>query len=243
MNNLSQVLIFLCLAWIGQSCIVYHPPTADIPLISKKGEAKIDAGLALGAWVNDPRTSSVINTSVNATISYGLTRAVALQTFGTLGPDRFYLQGAVGHYRNLVPNRVLEIYMGAGSGRGRALHYRWFSSSTILLGEYQTYFTQVNYGIINNKRPLREYGFGIKTGLLHSTLTSDGFYADHDSERIFSDNSFLLEPNLFMKLGGKRVTFNLKLAGCWMYKFTNQTRYLPYSYVNLGLSLNYRLGK
>jgi len=48
------------------SCIVYHPMTTDIPLISEKNDLRVDAGIS-------------IVPSANATVSYGLTDKIAIQ--------------------------------------------------------------------------------------------------------------------------------------------------------------------
>jgi hypothetical protein len=53
-------------------CAVYHPQTADIPLIDHKGDLRIDAGASLIP-------------SVHSTFSYGLTKRIALQAFGSSG--------------------------------------------------------------------------------------------------------------------------------------------------------------
>jgi hypothetical protein len=55
------------------------------------------------------------------------------------------------------------------------------------------------------------------------------------------DESMLLEPIGFIRIGGDRLKFSVKLGGTMIYKLTNTDKSLPYSYLNLGLGLNYRL--
>lgn len=89
-------------------CVVYQPQAVDIPLINKKKDLRIDAGI-----------SNL--TSANATISYGLTDKVAVQTFGSyqLG-ERYYFQGAIGLYKKQNIQQVMEWYGGFGYGQGDA---------------------------------------------------------------------------------------------------------------------------
>lgn len=77
---------------------VYQPQAVDIPLINKKNDLRIDAGI-----------SNL--TSANATISYGLTDKVAVQTFGSYqSGERYYFQGAIGLYKKQNIQQVMEWY-------------------------------------------------------------------------------------------------------------------------------------
>jgi hypothetical protein len=137
----------------------------------------------------------------------------------------------------------MELYGGFGSGYGDA--YR-DASGGHLKGGYNLYFAQLNFGKIKSKDSHLDYGLGVKAGLLHSNLTNRNYYNDFTESvplEKYIDNSFLLEPNFFVRLGGERLKFNIKLGTCWIYKFTHTDKYLPYSYLNLGLSMNYKFGK
>ncbi len=214
---------------IMPSCIVYHPQTTDIPLINEKNDLRIDAGISFIP-------------SAHATISYGLTDKIAVQTFGSIGSDdRYFFQGAVGFFKDLGNQKVMELYSGFGYGYGSAYND---ANPGDLYGDYQLYFVQFNYGKIDCKFANMDYGFGIKMGYLHSNLIDRNyysFYSENGPFVTFKDNSFLIEPNVFIRLGGERLKFNLKLGGCWIYKFTNTDKHLPYSFINLGVGLNYRL--
>ncbi len=209
-------------------CIVYHPMMSDIPLISEKHDTRLDAGI-----------SSVA--SANATISYGLTDIIAIQGFGSLRPDNeYYVQVAAGLYKNIGNNKIFELYSGLGYGYGDA--YKDANPGN-LYGNYQIYFLQFNYGKIDSKFANMDYGFGLKAGLLHSSMIDHNYY-NRTSETgpfvTYHDNSLLVEPNLFLRLGGEKLKFNIKLGSCWLQKFTHTDKRLPYSFINLGLGLNYR---
>jgi len=208
-------------------CVVYQPQAIDIPLIHEKNECRIDAGVSFLP-------------SVQSTISYGLTNKIVLQGYGNYGNDqKYYLQAAAGVYQQKKDNRVMEIYGGFGYGYGDA-----YSDAPAgnLVGNYQLYFTQLNYGKIATATSNFETGIGIKLGYLHSALQDRNYYSlsypgPYD---IYYDESILVEPGGFIRMGGENLRFGIKLGGTYIYKFTNQDKYLPYMYFNLGLSLNYR---
>ena len=208
-------------------CVVYQPQAIDIPLIHEKNECRIDAGVSFLP-------------SVQSTISYGLTDKIALQGYGSYGNDqKYYMQAAAGVYQQKRDNRVMEIYAGFGYGYGDAFND---ANPGNLVGNYQLYFTQLNYGNVATGTSNFETGIGIKLGYLHSALQDRNYYklsypGPYD---IYYDESILVEPGGFIRMGGENLRFGIKLGGAYVYKFTNQDKYLPYIYFNLGLSLNYR---
>lgn len=118
---INRLLVYglLSLTMMVTSCIVYHPQTIDIPLISTKHDLRIDAGIS-------------IVPSAYSTVSCGLTDKVALQAFGSLGSDeRYYFQGAIGIYKNYDNQKVMELYSGFGYGYGSA--YRDAANCLIVL--------------------------------------------------------------------------------------------------------------
>ncbi len=71
---LPAVLVVLALAM--NSCALYSPQTADIPLIHEKGDFRFDGG------------ASLLLPSLNTTLSYGVTNTLAVQVYGNLGPTK-----------------------------------------------------------------------------------------------------------------------------------------------------------
>jgi hypothetical protein len=225
MKIIAKVFGFL-FGFLLTSCVVYYPQTADIPLISKKNDLRIDGGI-----------STMI--SANATVSYGLTNNVAVQAYGDIFHG-YYCQGAMGYYKNLGDFKVIELYCGFGSGYGNA--YKDANPGN-LFGDYQLYFGQLNYGKIASETSNLEIGFGIKTGYLHSNLTDKNYYdwiSENGPFKTYLDESLLFEPVGFIRIGGQKLRFSVKLGGTMIHKFTNTDRSLPYSYINLGLGINYR---
>jgi hypothetical protein len=227
MTMLRKIVYILIISCTAISCSVYDPHLVDIPLINKKNDARFDAGFsAMFLW--------------NCTFSYGLTKNIAIQTFGTWSDhDRYFVHQAVGYFKDIGNRKIIEIYGGVGYGYGDA--YKDANPGD-LLGNYQLYFTQFNFGKIDCKFAHADIGFGIRTGILHSKLTDKNYYGRYfpvtDYKQI-SDNCLTFEPNVFIRLGGQRFKFSLKLGGCLIYKFTNRDKMLPYNMLNLGIGFNY----
>ncbi len=226
MNN-RLISLFSVLMLSG--CCVYSPQVTDIPLISDKNDFRVDAGVALLP-------------SVNATVSYGLTEKIAVQTFGSLGPEHnAYLQLAPGIYKLFSNNTVMELYGGFGYGHGDA--YKDANPGN-LTGNYQVYFIQYNFGQLNNNNSRNDFGLGIKAGYFHSNLTDENYYDIYPEDVPFPldrENSILIEPSLIARFGGEHFKFSLKAGACWIVKITNPDRYIPTQVINIGMGINYSL--
>ena len=210
------------------SCTIYQPIVADIPLISKKNDLRVDAAVTLLP-------------SMNATVSYGLTNNIAVQVYGrNHGPD-YYFQGAAGYYKELGNKITMEAYTGFGYGFGTS---DIENGLRLIEGNYQTYFEQFNIGKTNLGSLHLDYGIGLKFGLLHSNFYDTYNIVPIDTKTIpilYADNSLLLEPTAFLRFGGEKLKFSIKLGYCWINKFTNINEYFPYDNLTLGVGLNYRL--
>ena len=219
------LIIGFALSLTLTSCIVYQPQLTDIPLIHEKNDLRVDAGVSLLP-------------SAQATISYGLTDKVAIQGFGSYGADeKYYLQAATGIYKNKGNDRVLELYGGFGYGHGEA--YDDTEPGT-LLGNYQLYFGQLNYGRKANQTSKTELGFGFKTGYLHTDVNDRNYYTS-GSYTIYKDHNLLLEPTGIIKFGKGKLRFNVKLGSTFIFNFSQNGKVIPYSRMNLGFGLNFRL--
>lgn len=223
MKIIFPLLLLLCIS----SCCVYHPQSADIPLIKKKNDLRIDAGISLVP-------------TIHSTISYGLTNKIAVQAFGsTGGDDRKYFQLATGLYKAYENQMVMELYGGFGYGYGDAYKD---SNPGNLYGNYQIYFLQYNLGHYSIKPGHLEFGFGIKSGYFHSNLTDRNYYSWVSETGPYStskENSILLEPLAFFRVGGERLKFSFKAGGCRIFKMTHADNYIPTVDINIGLGINY----
>lgn len=211
------------------ACNVYTNQTVDIPLISKKKELRADAGLSLKEFVY-------------GTISYGLTDKIALQTFLNLSYDnRFFFQNAAGYFRDLGNRNIMEVYGGFAFGYTNAGNH---DVPTKLKGPYQLYFTQFNFGKIDCQFANADFGFGIKAGYLHSNLENLNYFTHYPQYtgpfEPLVVNSFMIEPNAFLRIGGEKLKFSLKLGSCLPYQFNNRDKKLPIDMLNIGIGINYR---
>ena len=225
---INRIRVFISPLIVLVTSCIYQPYLADVPLISEKKDLRIDGGISM--------------ITASATVSYGLTKEISLQTFGSLGSDdKYYVQGAAGYFKNFGDYKIMEIYGGFGYGYGDAFRS---SMPGDLYGDYQLYFTQFNFGKIKMESSKIEIGFGIKSGYFHSSLIDRNYYSwtgENGPYIQYHDDSFLIEPTVFLRLGGEHLKLSIKFGGCWIHKFTNIDKYLPYSKFNVGLGLNYRL--
>jgi hypothetical protein len=102
---------------------------------------------------------------------------------------------------------------------------------------------QFNFGFVDLDFADAEFGFAMKTGLLHSKLTDRNYYELHylpiRSYMVYTDNSLLIEPMAFARIGGEHLKLNLQVGATGIIKFTNKNQWLPHIPVNIGLGANY----
>ncbi len=205
----------------------------DIPLISKKGDLRVDA------------IGSIPSMFVNTTISYGLTSNIAIQINGSICPfysqsinSKINYQGAIGYYKDLGDKTVMEIY----SGYGKFNNYSDFEASysdnyTAYTSKYNIYFSQFNIG---KMKEYFDYGLGIKAGLVKSNLEKDLYDNNTNPYQttLSSSNNFLVEPTFFIRVGGNNLKFNFKLGTCYIFNTstTSSSAFFPF---NLGFGINY----
>ena len=226
-------LTFTITVLVLASCTII-PHTTDIPLIREKGDLRIDAGV------------SVIPTA-NATVSYGLSEKIAVQAYGSYGADHpYYLQGAVGLFKNKGNNVITEWYTGAGTGNAEVTDSGGWGK---LEGNYQLYFTQFNIGKLNSNFLNADYGLGLKAAYGRTKFTDmdyfNIYYFEDDFDRlnypVQTDNGLTFQPTILGRFGKGRLKFSEKASGLLFYQFTNRDNKLPVGYFNVGIDLNYDL--
>jgi len=91
--------------------------------------------------------------------------------------------------------------------------------------------TTISYGL-TNKIAIQVYG---------NSAGKDGLYYLRDLlERELHKNTFIVEPNLFVRLGGEKLKCSLIEGLCLAHKFTNTKLSLPILIINVGLAINYK---
>jgi hypothetical protein len=202
----------------------------DIPLISEKNELRFDGGYN---WLN----------MFYGSLSYGLTKSIALQTF--IDKDMgamYYFQNAAGYYRNLGGGAVTEIWGGYGFGYTDIGNH---DIPTSLRGSYSLTFAQVNIGRKDMGKAHADYGFGLKGGWFHADLMDRNYFSTvytHYPEPAvpLTLDCFVLEPNAFLRLGGEHLKFSLKAGFCRRVQNTNKAKPLPVEKANFAVGLNYK---
>lgn len=199
----------------------------DVPLINKKGEARINAGVSM--------------LQLHGTVSVGITDKIAIQTFAGTQGNAYFAQEAIGYYKDLGNKKVMEIYSGFGYGYADVYYD---PNPGFLRGHYKLYFTQFNFGKVDCEFAHADVGFAVKAGLLHSKLTDNNYYSRSifppDSHGTYIDNCLLVEPQVFARLGGEHFKLNIQIGATGLKKFTNKDKWMPNYPINFGLGLNCR---
>jgi len=225
----NHIVLLLLFATAG--CSVYSPHLVDIPLISEKKELRFDAGYN---WLN----------MFYGSLSYGLTKSIALQTFIDKDAGRmYYFQNSAGYYRKLGADAVTEIWGGYGFGYTDIGNH---DVPTSLKGSYNITFAQINIGRKDIGKTHADYGIGIKGGWLHADLMDMNYFT-----RIYNPypeppavpltiDCFILEPNAFIRMGGEHLKFSLKVGYGDKVQNTNKEKPLPVEKANFAIGLNYK---
>lgn len=110
-----------------------------------------------------------------------------------------------------------------------------------MYGDYQLYYVQCNSGRYAGSAEHLDYGFGIKTGYFRSSLTDRNYYSFYSFTGpfdIYKENSLLVEPTIFFRVGGERVKFRFNIGVICIIKISHPENYIPVSIFNTGIGIN-----
>ena len=236
----SALALAFTLPVILTSCIMYHPQTADIPLIEKKGDLRVEAS----AWASVLVVPDGVGGS--ATVSYGLTDWMAGQLHASVQDAKnFNLQVAAGTYAP-IERTVLESYAGLNYGKS----YKDIGSTRkyeqeIASGPATTYYIQVNYGWTHLCNSHMDVGFGLKAGAFQPRYTCVGYggEAPEKGQLLYEMTQVqtLVEPRVFLRVGGESVKLQLGLSYC-MFSGSGFSDNATFQYdpLSVSLGLSYR---
>jgi hypothetical protein len=230
MNNKTSIIFFLiCGIILFSASCSYKPQLTSIPLLEEKGDLQI-AG-----------TLSPATISASLTASYAITDHFAAQIFGDIGANMSFGQGAIGYFNKFSDRLVFENY--SGFGYGHSYVYLDAEPSSIT-GNHYLGFTQFNIGENYKSSSLTcDYGAGIKIGyLFHNGTTYESIMRDIDwieTETPHKMSSIVVEPNLFIRLGGERLKFSIQGNLCFLHSLNHRNELLYYPF-NLGFGISYR---
>jgi hypothetical protein len=228
---------------------VYQPQLIDIPLIDRARDIRIDGGIA-------------ILSTAYTTVTYGITDKIELQAFGNVGKNGIcHAQGAVGYFKDFGHKNILEWYLGLGYGHSNFDYNSAWNDSpysgtygggydgpymyeirSYQSGNYQEYFTQLNYGLIGLDFANLDFGLSLKAGYLFSDMRDYDFHRySVNGELIdrYTNQSIILQQLAFVRLGSKKLKICLKVGDSWIYKLSKSDRSIPYVRLNTGIGLNY----
>ena len=240
MKKIRLSLVIAIFSVCAASCGVYHPQSVDIPLIEHKGDLRIDGTFSM---------SDGLEAKANATVSYGLFNHVAVQAFGDVGEKgRYYTQGAAGLY---FPFGVVvtELYAGVGHGFGFAEGQTYIQTGSEedkvkgrLTSDYNLPFLQLNLGVLTGAGI--DLGAGFKCGYILNLSTDDNYYAKRPegaAKPVYNEQHTLLEPTIFIRFGGDKVKFSIRLGATFLDGEEKSGRHFPYHSYALGAGVNFRL--
>lgn len=208
------------------ACTVYIPQPAMIPLMENKNQLKLSGSISMLP-------------AISTTACYSPLKHISVLAYGLEAPDKIrYFQGALGYYWK-SSDFDFEIYGGYGKGGGSMSRN---STPGHLSGTYDTYFLQWNAGQTIQAKKYYEYGISIKSGLLKSRITDNGYYEMNDLDPVLSNNSYILfEPAAFVRIGKGKLKTGLQVNGATFLSLSNDQRKLPFRPLTIALSLNYKL--
>jgi hypothetical protein len=217
-SGVLSITIFLLL----NSCTVYLPQPASIPLMNQKNEVQLSGGVTMLG-------------GVDGSVAYAPGQHVAMQVYGSLHTTQIsYFQGAIGYCTKSKSDINFEIYGGVGSGNGDSFGFNSFNNAN---GGYMLYFAQGNFGQTNLGSAHLDYGFGLKSGIFDISVK------DNTSSLpiTYNSNSWLIEPQAFVRMGGERLKVGFQLNVVGIFDTNSNNPVVFYYPVNFGLSINYRI--
>ena len=204
-------------------CAAYYPQLVDIPLIEEKGDIRLNTGCFIAMDFED-----ILNAGVNGTFSAGVTDMLAVQGYASLDALlRWHFQGALGIFNAYENNTVIEMYAGYGLGTGG-----WWN---MLFDFYDLCFMQFNIGQTNAVNGNIDFGMGLKGGYVFYDYTQ---YNMNYEYKMTKNNSWIIEPSMFVRFGGKHVKMNIMVNYLWADNIP-KPYYFP---VSVGMGVNFKFG-
>jgi hypothetical protein len=87
-----------------------------------------------------------------------------------------------------------------------------------------------------------DFGVGLKAGYIGADRLNNHYYYDDDFPRqisIVENHSLLIEPQAFVRLGGKRLKISTRVGYGMLFKLFDTDKRMPNYPLNLGIGLNY----
>jgi hypothetical protein len=253
--KLFNVLIGLVAVTTSCTHVYYAPNTANAPLLSEKGETRINALYASGAMSEFSGGELQISHAVSnhvAIMANGMTASKSDQvshwyswwdptvTYHTEKGNGSYVEFAGGYFKALDKNKkwIVEGYSGFGFGTA-SNDYGFGDRSKVSSTKF---FVQPAIGYKGNHfETALVPKFSLVTWKMKSKtlLSNENSYLKEEFQVIEGKPDFLsFEPSLLLRGGGK----NLKVQAALSYSFSRSTPNSTYSIPDLIENLNVSVG-
>ena len=217
MKHCRNLLLLMLMSFSLTGCWTYKPQLADVPLIDHKGDIRVSGSV----YLFPP-------TGITTTVSMGLTNHLSMQLHGDYeSRDVFYSHVALGFYHP-YNNNILEGYLGLGHGHG---YVRDDAAPSNAHGPYTIGFAQMNYGWHLTQHS--DIGLAMKIGRMSAIFYGHNGEDPNDDEEAFGPRrNSLFEPQMFFRVGGEKVKFQLQLGYTYLtdWRRTGSIRYFPLSF-------------
>ncbi len=221
------------LSALFSSCVMYHPQSVDIPLIRHQNDLQVEGAIS-STLFGSP--------AINATATYSFNKWGAVQAhINTDGYTEFYLQTAFGSYLPIKQHYVIEGYTGYGFGFSKTTT-SLFGKDITISGIYHCPFLQFNTGWVGLAKEHIDVGFGLKTGCFITSFSKiqtniKGNETSPETQvSTFKEIVPLIEPQIFIRFGGKKLKGSLRVGYCTFFNMGN----FDYSPINVSLGMTYK---
>ena len=233
--NFQSILgiIILAMLLMPCSCVTYYPQAVDVPLIKGKGDMRLDAGGFMVPNINpndEDHSVLLADFGIHSTFTAGITDLLAVQAHVSMDViSRAYVHGAFGIYKSFSEKTVMELYGGIGYGSGLSNGIK-----NEPMSEYLLTFAQYNIGQSGLGKSNIDYGMGLRGGYINTYYK--GTYSDGLE---YQQNGWMAEPTIFIRLGGRRAKYSVKVIYLWTETITKEY-YFPLS---VSMGVNFHVGK
>jgi hypothetical protein len=194
--------------------------------LTEKNEAQIALGIK--GFGGDLRSAYALTDNIGLQLNANLLNITNTELGTEYRNGNFYLESAVGYYKELVPKLVFEAYLGAGLGRSMAHN---LNTGSIRTTDYSKIYLQQDIGF---RSKYFDIGIAVREAYVNAYRTlRDGVDQDNESMDIF------IEPILFLAVGFEKFKINAQ-AGISDSQFSWINSYAPFIF-SLGIETRFTL--
>jgi len=242
MKLIFRILIIVIILFLD-SCAVYTPQVTPPILIEEKNEMQTDIGGSFSSFYITP--------GMYASIAYGLTDYLAIQSFGSIiSSGTYHFEESLGLNKKINDKIKISLLTGYFYGVGTVLDKTHMSIGPIKWeGHYQSPFVRFQF---SNKFKKLYWGFGLKAGYFNPEYYKTREYDYHSiivhETTLINQKGLLIEPSLFFNIRIKDkfgIIFNL--ADSWIKPLDQFNECCPNSYEikydyygNIGIGIYYK---